>query len=120
RRIARSWSSPMRGDRLAIGGLVAAAAIFGVAAFVGGAAWRAWLAAAVLFSAAPTGALTVAMMLRLIPGAWREGLIEPLALAQALLPPSLLAMLPILVAPGHVYGWAQYPGPGAFRAVWMT
>lgn len=114
----------MRGDRIgpaaAIAGLLAAAAVFALVAVVGGAAWRAWLAATVLLTCAPTGALAVTMMLRLIPGAWRDGLTEPLAVAPALLPPAALAMAPILALPGLVYGWPDDPGPGAFRAVWMT
>lgn len=114
----------MRDDRIgppaAIAGLVAAAVLFAVVAVTGGAAWRAWLAAGVLLTCAPTGALAVTMMLRLIPGAWRDGLTEPLAAAPALLPPAALAMAPILAAPGLLYAWATDPGPGAFRAAWMT
>ena len=114
----------MRGDRVglpaAIAGLVAAAAVFVAVAMVGGAAWRAWLGAAVLLTCAPTGALAVIMMLRLIPGAWRDGLTEPLAAAPALLPPAALAMAPILALPGLVYAWVDHPGPGAFRAAWMA
>jgi hypothetical protein len=114
----------MRGDRLgvpaAIAGLVAAAAVFVAVAVVGGAAWRAWLGAAVLLTCVPTGALATTMMLRLIPGAWRDGLAEQLAAAPALLAPAALAMAPILAAPGLLYAWVGDPGPGAFRAAWMT
>jgi hypothetical protein len=114
----------MNGERggaaAAVGGLVAAVLVFAAVAAMGGPAWRAWLGAAALLAALPTGSLTLVMMLRLIPGAWREGLSEPLAGVSVLLPPAALAMAPILAAPGLVYGWAADPGPGPFRGAWMT
>jgi hypothetical protein len=105
---------------LMFGGLISAAVVLAAVVAVGGAAWRAWLAAAVLCAAVPAGALVLSMMTRLIPGAWREGLAEPLAIAPGLLPLSALAMAPVLVAPQTLYGWTQHAGPGAFRAIYLT
>lgn len=108
------------GSRLAIGGALVGIAVFAVCAVVSGAAWRAWLGAAVLCAGAPTGALVIAMMVRLIPGAWREGLAEPLSIAPVLLPLAAVAMIPVLLAPGHLYGWTRDPGPGAFRDAYLS
>ena len=108
------------GPRLATGGALAALAIFIVCAIVSGAAWRAWLGAAVLCASLPTGALVLAIMMRLIPGAWREGLAEPVSIAPVLLPLAALAMLPVLLAPAALYGWVRDPGEGAFRAAWLS
>ena len=114
----------MAGERraagLALGGAIAAAALLVLVAVTGAAAWRAWLAAAVLCASVPAGALALAMMTRLIPGSWREGLAAPLAIAPGLLPLAALAMAPILLAPGQLYAWVQHPGAGAFRVAYLT
>jgi len=108
------------GAGLALGGIVAAAALLAFVALVGGGVWRAWLAAAVLCASIPTGALTLSMMTRLIPGSWREGLAAPLAIAPGLLPLAILAMAPVLLAPGQIYTWAHHPQEGAFRAFYLA
>jgi hypothetical protein len=114
----------MRGERLgpglAIGGAAAAAVLMAFVAVHGGTAWRAWLAAALLCASVPTGALVLAMMTRLIPGSWREGLAEPLALAPGLLPLAALAMAPVLLAPGQLYAWTDDPGPTVFRQLYLS
>src|SRR6185503_9151956 len=121
---ARCWSSPMAGERagprLAIGGGLAALALFGLVVLAGGAAWRAWLAAAILLAGVPTGAVALSMMCRLIPGSWRESLAEPLAIAPGLLPLAALAMTPALLAPGLFYVWPSEPAETAFRAAYLS
>jgi len=108
------------GPRLAIGGGLAALALFGLVVLAGGAAWRAWLAAAILLAGVPTGAVALSMMCRLIPGSWRESLAEPLAIAPGLLPLAALAMTPALLAPGLFYGWPSEPAETAFRAAYLS
>lgn len=108
------------GRALAVIGGALSLGVLVLAAVGGGAAWRAWLAAAVLCASVPTGALALSMMLRLIPGSWRQGLARPLAAGRAVLPVGALAMLPVLVAPGVIYAWVGAPGPGAFRAIYLS
>ncbi|HET9160411.1 MAG TPA: hypothetical protein VFN88_07345, partial [Caulobacteraceae bacterium] len=113
----------MRPDRQApvwlFGGLAVGVAVFIAATRLGEAGWRAWLGAAFLIGAIPTGALALTMMLRLIPGAWREGLAGPLAPMPTLIPIAFLASLPILIAPSALYPWVHQAEPG-FRGVWLT
>jgi hypothetical protein len=104
---------PVAGAALSIAALV-------VAALAGGAAWRAWTAAAFLCVSAPTGALVLLMMMQLIPGAWaREA--EPYLKAQALLAPlSAAAMLPVLFELGAIYRWVGQAEATAFRTAWLS
>jgi hypothetical protein len=111
----------MRGEgpRLAAGGAAAAAVVFVLAALAGGAGWRAWLAAAVLCAGVPTGAVTLSAMTRLIPGAWRA-IDPPLEAMRGGLPLAALAMAPVLLVPGQVFGWVGAPGAGAFRGAYLN
>lgn len=105
---------------LAFAALAAVVGVLALVAWRGGAAWRGWLAAAVLCAGLPSGAAAAAMMTRLIPGAWREPLKAPLASLARLWPLGALAMAPMLLAPALVYPWPHEPAQTAFRAVYMS
>jgi hypothetical protein len=106
---------------LAAGGGLGAAAMFAATLAVGGAAWRAWLGAAALWAGAAAAAVALNLMIRLIPGGWREALGAPLTAAGWTLAPAALAMAPVLLAPRALYAWAQRPmGGDSFRAAWLT
>jgi hypothetical protein len=101
-----------------------ASAAAGAAALLAVAAWpramAGWLAAYVFWSSVPIGALCLLMMMRIIPGGWREELEGPAEAALRSLPLAALAALPILAAPGAIYPWTEGAGEGAFRAAYMT
>jgi hypothetical protein len=78
-----------------------------------------WLAAFVLWSSVPIGALVLLPMLRLIPGAWREELELPAQAMSFLLPLVLLAALPILLGAGVLFPWANVPREG-FQDIYLT
>src|SRR3569833_90370 len=90
------------------GAALSVAALVGVAT-AGGVAWRAWLGAAVLWAAAPVGAVMLGLMVRIIPGSWRASLAPALAAQAQGIAPAVLALAPLLLAPSLVYRWAQSP-----------
>jgi hypothetical protein len=60
------------------------------------------------------------MMIRLIPGRWGAEL-RPLADgALMLLPLAAVSILPVLLAPSALYGWANTAPESAFRAAYLT
>jgi hypothetical protein len=108
-----------RGWRAFVAGGAAALALFALVLAGGGAAWRAWLAAAFLASGVTAGAVVLAAAVRLIPGRWREALTAPLAAEARTLPVGALAMAPVLVAPAGLYAWTGGAGAG-FRGAYLT
>lgn len=82
--------------------LIAGALVLGIAV---PAAMAGWLAAATLFSALPAGALLLAMMMRLIPGAWGEELRFTAEAATLLMPWAALAFIPVVATLGLLYPW---------------
>jgi hypothetical protein len=109
--------------RILVGSAACAIGLVGMLVIVcvfGGAAWRAWLAAAVLCAAIPAGCAGLLAMVELIPGPWREALRPALEQGMRLWPLGLMAMAPVLVAPGLVYGWVARPEGGAFREVYLS
>jgi hypothetical protein len=111
---AQTWAWVAGAGALA----TAAALVWAVAQ--GGAAWRGWLAAAVLAVSAPAGAAALGLMIRLIPGGWRGPFEAPVAGLCRLWPLGVMALLPVLAAAGAIYPWAGEPQPGAFRGAYLS
>jgi hypothetical protein len=78
-----------------------------------------WLVAAVWIGSAPLGALALLMMMRLIPGPWRDELALPADRLLLAMPLAALAMVPILVGIGRLYPWVDLPLEG-YRAVYLS
>lgn len=78
-----------------------------------------WLVAAVWIGSVPIGALGLLMMMRLIPGPWRDELGPPTQRLTFLMPVAALAMVPVLVGIGRLYPWVDLPLHG-YRAVYLS
>lgn len=83
------------------------------------AALSGWLAAVVLAGSLPLGALCLAMMLRIIPGPWRDALTGPCDEAMTLLPALVVLALPVVIGMPWLYPWFD-GGLGGFKAVYLT
>jgi hypothetical protein len=101
------------------GGALCAAALI-ICIIVGHAAWRGWLAAAVLCVAVPSGAVGLFMTTELTPGAWARGSGPFLKMQAWALPVGAAAFLPVLVALPAIYRWVGQAQQTPFRAVWFT
>lgn len=112
---------PGTGRTRAIGlaGLAACILALGIAA-ADPRALAGWLAACLFWSSLPIGALALAMMTRLIPGRWSAELRELTDGALMLLPLAAVSILPVLLAPGALYGWAHAAQEPGFRAAYLT
>lgn len=90
------------------------------------AALVAWLAAFVFISALPLGGLCLSLMLRVIPGVWRDWLQRPADQLMLGLPLLVVLVLPVLVGLSEVFPWvgggeltgfkSAYLAPGFFMA----
>jgi len=119
---------PLRASRrprelvlLILAALLAAGALL-PALFAPGPVLTAWLPAAWFLLGVPTGTLVLALMMRLIPGAWGEELRLSAEAATLLTLPALVALLPILLALAAVYPWAG-AGPASlspFQQAWLA
>lgn len=78
-----------------------------------------WLSAFVLGSAVPLGALALAMMIHLIPGAWREEILPVVHDMRWLLPAAALAALPVVIASPVLYPWAG-EAIGGWRGLYLS
>ena len=78
-----------------------------------------WLVAAVWIGSVPLGALGLLMMMRMIPGPWRDELGPPTQRLTFLMPVAALAMVPVLVGVGRLYPWVDLPLQG-YRAVYLS
>jgi hypothetical protein len=105
--------------RLLSAGVVACALALLLMLFDARAALVGWLAGFALWSAVPIGALVLLLMVRLIPGTWREELEPPAQAMCLLLPLVLLAALPILLGAGALFPWAGVTREG-FQDVYLT
>jgi hypothetical protein len=83
------------------------------------AALSGWLAAFVLASSLPLGGLCLWMLLRIIPGPWRQELAEPSTEATALMPAFVVFALPVVVGIPWLYPWSD-GGLTGFKAVYLT
>ncbi len=84
------------------------------------AALTGWLAALSFVSALPFGALAMAMMMRIIPGRWREDLDGASRSALSLLPLILIAWLPIMFGLSSIYEWVRHRPPESFKTFYLT
>lgn len=78
-----------------------------------------WLVAAVWIGSVPIGALGLLMMMRLIPGPWRDELAPWTERLLLLMPLAALAMAPVLLGVGRLYPWVDLPLHG-YRAVYLS
>jgi hypothetical protein len=83
------------------------------------AAWRAWLGAAALAIAVPTGAIGWILTMRLSVGDWTGPLAEASAAIAGRMPFAAVLFLPILARPG-LYPWIAHRPDTAFRAAWLS
>lgn len=83
------------------------------------AALTGWLSAFVFITAIPLGSLCLLLMMRIIPGRWREEL-QPAPLAAQSLPLAILAAVPILVGVPWIYEWAASTKLSSFQSVYLT
>jgi hypothetical protein len=83
------------------------------------AAWRAWMGAAALTIAIPTGAIGWLLAMRLAVGEWTGPIAEASAVIAGRMPLAAVLFLPILVRPG-LYPWVAHRPDTAFRAVWLS
>ena len=88
----------MKESRLCAAVGVVACAIALLLTFANGkAALAGWLTGFAFWSGLPIGALGLLMMMRLIPGQWREELSHPAECMLILLPLAAIAVVPILI-----------------------
>jgi hypothetical protein len=78
-----------------------------------------WLVAAVWLGSVPIGALGLLMMMRLIPGPWRDELAPSAEQFLLLMPLAALALVPPLAGVGRLYPWVDLPLHG-YRAVYLS
>jgi hypothetical protein len=78
-----------------------------------------WLVAAVWIGSIPIGALGLLMMMRMIPGPWRDELGPPTQRLTFLMPVAALAMVPVLVGATRLYPWVDLPLHG-YRAIYLS
>jgi hypothetical protein len=84
-----------------------------VVAVAGGDALKGWLAATAFWTSVPFGGLCLAMMMRVIPGAWREELLPGADAAALLTPLTFILILPVLILVPAIYPWASPAAAGA-------
>lgn len=110
----------MKDMRLCLGAGAAACAVALLLAFADGkAALAGWLTGFAFWSGLPIGALGLLMMMRLIPGRWREELSHPAENMLVLLPLAILAALPILIGLATLYPWVDEANSG-YRAIYLS
>lgn len=78
-----------------------------------------WLAAAVWIGSMPIGALGLLMMMRLIPGPWRDELTPSAEQLLLLMPLAALALVPALLGVGRLYPWVDLSLHG-YRGVYLS
>ncbi|MGE0004290.1 MAG: hypothetical protein AB7S92_01755 [Parvibaculaceae bacterium] len=108
--------APSRALALSGGGLSLAALAIAV---VSPAALAGWLTAFAFWSSLPLGALLMVMMMRIIPGTWREELGPASEAALLLTPLAALAAIPVLAGLPALYGWAGKTGGSGFQGVYL-
>ncbi|MGE3933031.1 MAG: hypothetical protein AB7F67_07260, partial [Rhodospirillaceae bacterium] len=105
-----------RGRRPAIAGAALCVVALALALADPAAALSGWLVAFVFWSALPIGGLVLAMMMALIPGAWREELRDHADAATLLMPLAAAAAAPLLIGVGAVYPWTAVGGFAGYLA----
>ena len=106
-------------NRALIVGAVACVLALGLVFVDTRAALGGWLVAAVWIGSIPIGALGLLMMMRMIPGPWRDELALPTQRLTLLMPLAALAMVPVLVGVGRLYPWVDLSLHG-YRAAYLS
>jgi hypothetical protein len=106
-------------NRALIVGAVACVLALGLVFVDTRAALGGWLVAAAWIGSIPIGALGLLMMMRMIPGPWRDELALPTQRLTLLMPLAALAMVPVLVGVGRLYPWVDLPLQG-YRAAYLS
>jgi hypothetical protein len=83
------------------------------------AAWRAWLGAACLATAVPTGAIGWSLVMRLAVGAWTGPIAEACAAIAGRMPYLAVLFVPVLLHP-TLYPWVAVTQTDAFRATYLS
>lgn len=105
---------------LAVAGIILCCMAWAIAPLSPSAALTGWLAGFAFASALPLGALCLAMMMRIIPGAWRDELGSVTKASMLMLPLSLAASLPFLVGQHWIYEWARGASLEGAKAVYLS
>lgn len=105
--------------RTALPGLLLCAVALLAALLDAHAALAGWLAAFVLASCLPLGALCLAMLLRIVPGGWRKELGESATEATSLLPGLPILALPIVIGMAWLFPWFA-GGLRGFKSIYLT
>jgi hypothetical protein len=105
---------------LTAGGAVLCLAALGIAFLSAEAALTGWLAAFAFTASLPLGGLCLTMMMRIIPGIWREELLTSAEAAVLLLPLTLIGALPVLAGLPWIYEWARGAQLTGFKKVYLT
>lgn len=104
----------------ALAGAILCCLAFAIALFSPAAALTGWLAAFAFASSLPLGALCLAMMMRIIPGGWREELGSTVEASMLLLPLAFAASLPVLIGQSWIYEWARGASLQGAKAIYLT
>jgi hypothetical protein len=99
---------------------IGCAAALLLAALDATAAMAGWLAAFVVWSGVPLGALLLRLMTRVIPSAWREEVTPVAEMLVMLLPLTALAVLPVLIGSHVLYPWMTATATEGFRGVYLS
>lgn len=99
-------------------GLLACTAALALA-FLAPTALHGWLAAALFWTALPIGGLFLLLLVRLVPGGWRNDVGPASEALVVLLPIVVLALLPLVIAPGVTYPWIAETQEG-LRGIYLT
>jgi hypothetical protein len=105
---------------LAVAGVIFCCMAWAMARLSPSAALTGWLAGFAFASALPLGALCLAMMMRIIPGAWRDELGSATKASMLLLPLSLTASLPVLIGQHWIYEWARGSSLEGVKAAYLS
>ncbi|NLR97263.1 hypothetical protein HGP17_10510 [Rhizobium sp. P38BS-XIX] len=105
---------------LAVAGVVLCCVAGATALLSPSAALTGWLAGFAFASALPLGALCLAMMMRIIPGAWHDELGSVTKASILLLPLVLAASLPVLIGQNWIYEWARRGSLEGVKAVYLS
>lgn len=105
---------------LTIAGLILCCMAWAIALLSPSAALTGWLAGFAVASALPLGALCLAMMMRIIPGAWHDELGAATKASILLLPLVFAASLPVLIGQHWIYEWARGGSLEGVKAVYLS
>lgn len=111
---------PLLAPAFFVAGLALSVAALVLAAIEGGTAWRAWMAAAFLAFSASAGSVGFLMILRIVPGPWREELAGLFDTHTRLLPVGVLAGAPVLFVLASIYPWTHEDEATPFRAAYLS